>query len=156
MTAFSRLWASFGSQFLKFAFFGGMAMFIDMGALWLALHVLHLGVYGGRVVSFLCAATSTWLLNRTFTFRGIRPHNIVVEYFRFLGVSLVGGVVNLGVYTLVIYLTPKVLSLAPVLVAWLPYLGVVLGSASGLVFNFAGSRLAVFRSGPEAGNVRRF
>jgi putative flippase GtrA len=150
MRLFGQLRAIFGKQFLQFAFFGGLAMFIDMGALWIALHMLHLGVYGGRVFSFLCAATSTWLLNRTFTFKGIRAHNIVVEYFRFLGVAVVGGVINLAVYSLTIYFAPRAVSLPPNLAAWLPYLGVALGSACGLVFNYAGSRLAVFRATPMA------
>jgi putative flippase GtrA len=142
-----RLQGALGKQFLQFALIGGLATFVDLGALWVALHLFQWGPYVGRVFSFLCAASFTWFLNRTFTFKGIRNLPIVVEYFRFLGVAIVGGTVNFAIYSLVIYAGPKVLTLSPDLKTALPYLGVILGSGGGLFFNFTGSRLAVFRDG---------
>jgi putative flippase GtrA len=145
MTRLHRVWTFFGMRFLQFAFFGGLAMFLDMAVLWIATNLGHFNLYSGRAVSFFCAATCTWFLNRTVTFKGIRTHSILVEYLRFLGVAMIGGVVNLGVYSVMIFAAPRMTALPHAWAPLLPYFAVACGSASGLVFNYAGSRLAVFR-----------
>lgn len=139
-----RVLAFFGRSFLQFAAIGLLAMFVDMGALWLVTTKLGVGLYVGRVISFLCAATTTWFLNRTITFRHARVHGVVVEYLRFLGVAMMGGVVNLGVYSAIIFGAHRLVALADPWAGLLPYFGVACGSAAGLLFNYTGSKLAVF------------
>lgn len=133
-------------QFLLFATIGATATFVDMGALWVALRLFGANPYLGRVFSFLCAATFTWVCNRNITFKGPRTHHLLVEYLRFLGVACVGFSVNFLLYSLVLALTPKLVALTPWQLALLPYAGVIVGSGAGLLFNYFGSRRLVFRA----------
>lgn len=137
-------------QFATFALIGVGGLFVDMAALAVALHLLGLDPYGGRVFSYLMAATFTWYMNRRFTFTGVSRRGAIRQWARFLAANAVGAVVNYGVYVLVLKLGPWVIAsigLWPeVLTALLPYAGVAAGSVSGLVFNFVLSKKLVFRN----------
>jgi putative flippase GtrA len=144
--------------FLLFGLIGVVGFAVDAGALYLALG-LGIGPYLGRFISYLCAATATWGLNRRLTFRdragrdragrdragrdragrgragkGTSP---LRQWLAFLAANAVGGGVNLGVYSAVVGLGPKG--------AAMPLLGVALGSLGGWVFNYALSHRFVFR-----------
>lgn len=133
-------------QFLLFATIGGLATFVDMGALWFALQVLGLNPYAGRIFSFLVAATCTWLFNRNITFKGRRTHGLAVEYLRFIAVAAVGGSVNFAIYSAIVRLGPQALALSPAEIALLPYAGVIVGSLGGLIFNYTGASKLVFKA----------
>ncbi len=137
-------------QFATFALIGVGGLFVDMASLAVALHLLGLDPYGGRIFSYLMAATFTWYMNRQFTFAGVSRRGAIRQWARFLAANAVGAVVNYGVYVLVLKLGPWVIAgigLWPeVLTALLPYAGVAAGSVSGLVFNFVLSKKLVFRN----------
>lgn len=137
-------------QFATFALIGVGGLFVDMASLAVALHLLGLDPYGGRVFSYLMAATFTWYMNRQFTFTGVSRRGAIRQWARFLAANAVGAVVNYGIYVLVLKLGPWVIAsvgLWPeVLTALLPYAGVAAGSVSGLVFNFVLSKKLVFRN----------
>jgi putative flippase GtrA len=126
-------------QFISFGVIGVVGFVVDAGVLTMLLHVASAGFYVGRLVSFLCAVTVTWFLNRTFTFRAaagaLRSHH---EWVRFLGANSLGGGVNLGVYSL---LVAKVSVFAAH-----PVLAVGAGSLSGLLVNFSVTKAYVFRA----------
>lgn len=130
-------------QLLQFAAIGGVGLFVDMGALWAALEVLGLGPYAGRLASYLVAATFTWACNRAITFKGAGSDGILGQWAKFLMVNAFGGLVNFATYAIVMqtaqHWTPF---LAPTFV---PYFGVVLGSAAGILLNFTATRRFVFR-----------
>ncbi|OYQ32615.1 hypothetical protein CHU95_17715 [Niveispirillum lacus] len=136
-------------QFATFALIGVGGLFVDMAALAVALHLLALDPYGGRVFSYLMAATFTWYMNRQFTFTGVSRRGAIRQWARFLAANAVGAVVNYGVYVLVLNTGPWVMGVIglwpAVLTALLPYAGVAAGSISGLVFNFILSKRLVFR-----------
>lgn len=136
-------------QFARFAVIGVGGLFVDMAALALALNLLGLDPYGGRVFSYLMAATFTWYMNRQYTFTGISRRGAIRQWARFLAANAVGALVNYGVYVLVLNTAPWVISavgLWPGLFTdLLPYIGVAAGSVSGLVFNFFLSKKLVFR-----------
>ncbi|MCA0202484.1 MAG: GtrA family protein [Proteobacteria bacterium] len=123
-------------EFLRFVIVGAAGFVVDAGALMFATSALGLGLYSGRVFSYLCAATFTWICNRRFTFAGT-AQPAIVQWLRFLGANAIGGAVNYGVYAAVVTLS--------VLGARFPVLGVAAGSAAGLLFNFAVSKYWVFR-----------
>ncbi|MGE3332213.1 MAG: GtrA family protein [Rhodospirillaceae bacterium] len=123
-------------EFLRFVIVGAAGFLVDAGALMLATSVFGLGLYSGRVFSYLCAATFTWICNRRFTFAGT-GQPAVVQWLRFLGANAIGGAVNYGVYAAVVTFSA--------LGAAYPVLGVAAGSAAGLIFNFAVSKYWVFR-----------
>jgi putative flippase GtrA len=125
-------------QFLMFGAIGVVGFVADAGVLYMLLHSTHAGFYLGRLVSYLCAATVTWFLNRTITFRasgsGVPPHH---EWLRFLGANALGGLVNLGVYSLLVARVA--------LFTATPVLAVAVGSLSGLAVNFVLTKAYVFR-----------
>jgi putative flippase GtrA len=143
--------ASAKRQFLSFALIGVVGLCADMAALHIAVSSLGLGLYGGRVFSYLVAASVTWLLNRRFTFGHVGWSGALRQWATFLVANLAGACANYLVYALILAARPLLLHLsgeedagaAPWLV-FLPYLGVACGSVSGLAFNFILSRRLVF------------
>ena len=86
-------------RFLKFCLVGGSGVVVDFGITYLAKEFLKLNKYVANSLGFICAATSNYILNRTWTFGNNDP-DIVMQYFRFFGFSLIGLAIN----NLVIYL----------------------------------------------------
>lgn len=124
------------SQFFRFALVGIAGFVVDASALYLAMQYLAAGHYSGRVISYLAAATSTWALNRHFTFRAHQDSNLFREWLKFLAANAVGGIVN--------YSTYAVLIASMAVVSTWPVLGVAAGSIAGLIVNFTLSRRLVF------------
>ena len=131
-------------QILRFGIVGGIGFLVDAGLLHAMLQ-LGLGYYGGRAVSFLAAATATWILNRSFTFRRDAPSAFAhpaTEWLSYLGLMLIGGAANYGAYALAISSSETVRAH--------PELGVALGSLAGMAINFWTSKRMIFER-PERG-----
>mgnify|MGYP001149513732 CR=1 FL=1 len=125
---------------LRFAAIGALGMPVDAGVLWLMTHRAGLDPYSGRIVSWLCAATFTWAGNRYFTFAAARSRGLVAtlrEWGRFLAANAVGGLVNIGLYSVLVRFAPPPLNDLT--------MALVLGVLLGLLFNFTLSRKLVFR-----------
>ena len=86
-------------RFLKFCIVGGSGVVVDFGITYLTKEFLKLNKYVANSLGFICAATSNYILNRTWTF-GSNDPDVVMQYFRFFGFSLIGLAIN----NLVIYL----------------------------------------------------
>lgn len=125
-------------QFLYFSAVGVVGFLVDASTLYLAIGLLDAGLYGGRVISYLVAATVTWSLNRRYTFRERRRANRFAEWSEFLGANAIGGLINYGTYALLVS-TYAVAATHPVI-------GVAAGSIAGLAVNFCLSRYVVFRA----------
>ena len=132
-------------QFVRFAAVGVGGLFVDMGALWVALRLFGLNLYAGRVFSYLVAATFTWACNRTLTFAGAPADRALRQWARFILFNAIGGIVNFAVYVLVAVKLRDAYAWTGQVSAMLPYLGVACGSVSGLAFNFLASKFLVFR-----------
>jgi putative flippase GtrA len=127
-------------QFARFAVIGTAAFVVDTVVLYGGL-AIGLGLYGGRALSYLVAATFTWYGNRRITFAATRAHGAkaaAAEWIRFLMANLVGGAVNYATYA-------GLVNLLPVVRAY-PILGVAAGSIAGLGVNFTLSKFVVFRA----------
>lgn len=126
------------SQALRFAVSGVLGLGVDT----LVLHglmALGLGFAWARGLSFLAAATFTWLFNRRHTFAQHQPvPPSWREWLRYLGAMAVGGVVNYGASLWAYQAMAQVR-------AW-PVIALALGSAAGMVFNFLSARYLVFRA----------
>jgi putative flippase GtrA len=132
----ARLWQA---EFMRFAVVGTAAFGVDTAVLYLALWA-GLGLYSGRIVSYLVAATFTWYGNRRMTFAS-HAHGapaIAAEWARFLLANLAGGAVNYATYAAVIAWVP--------IARIHPVLAVAVGSLAGMSVNFAASKFVVFRS----------
>jgi putative flippase GtrA len=138
-------------QFLRFGLVGAAGFLVDAGLLRLLL-IGGLGYYLGRLLSFLAAATTTFVLNRSFTFRreagteagtgagaGIHPAK---QWLAYLALMVVGGAVNYGVYAVAIENAETVRRF--------PELGVALGSLAGMLVNYWSAKTMIFarRTGP--------
>jgi len=124
-------------QVLRFGIVGGVGFLVDAGMLYLLL-TWGLDPYSGRVVSFVAAATTTWILNRSFTFRRDSPseHHPAGEWLAYLGLMVIGGLVNYGTYAAAITFSEPVRQH--------PVIGVALGSIAGMAINFWTSKRLVF------------
>jgi len=122
-------------EFLRFGVVGTIGFVVDTAVLYAGL-ALGLGLYGGRAVSYLVAATTTWALNRLWTFRGRGDGPVHQQWALFLLVNLVGFAMNYGTYAALIAFVP--------LVAAHPVLGVAAGAVAGMFGNFVLSRQLVF------------
>ena len=90
----------------------------------------------GAAFSFLAAAFTTWQINRRYAFSTQAGENWFHEWLRYLLAMLGGGVINYGVYALIIYSAPWE--------HWVPLLAVAAGSIAGLVVNFLSAKFWVF------------
>ena len=80
-------------QFFRFCLVGVLGFAVDASTLTIML-AANAGLFWGRAVSYLAAASCTWALNRRWTFddrssRGAR------QWAKFLAVNSCGGLVNL-------------------------------------------------------------
>jgi putative flippase GtrA len=123
-------------QFLRFGVVGTGGFLVDTALLYAAL-AAGAGLYGGRVLSYVGAASFTFALNRAWTFRGAKHAHAGRQWALFLLVNLIGFALNYGTYAILVALVP--------VVAAHPVLGVAAGSVAGLGGNFLASRRFVFR-----------
>jgi putative flippase GtrA len=124
-------------EFLRFGVVGTIGFVVDTAVLYAGLAV-GLGLYGGRALSYLVAASTTWALNRLWTFRGRGDGSAHRQWALFLVVNLVGFAMNYGTYAVLIAFVP--------MVAAHPVLGVAAGALAGMFGNFVLSRRLVFRA----------
>ncbi len=125
-------------QFLKFSVVGVVGFIVDAGSLSIMTRQFGLDPVTGRVISqFVFGMTTTWLLNRSLTFRNRRSGSVFAEYLRFALANGIGNLINFGTHTA---LVENVAFFHRV-----PEMGIVVGTAIGLIFNFTGSKYFVFR-----------
>jgi putative flippase GtrA len=124
-----------GREFMTFGAVGIAGLVVDVTVLYLLAPLL--GWYLARVLSFVSAATTTWALNRRYTFTTRHAGtSIAREYLSYLLTMLGGAAVNYGVYVVTLHWFDG---------PWVPALGVALGSCAGLALNFLSARHLVFR-----------
>lgn len=147
--AMARLWdVTFGrSQFLRFALVGVAGYVVDASVLTALVELLLIDPYSARIVSFLCAASTTWWLNRHFTFAKLPEQKASSQWMGFLLVSTGGAVINYGAYVAALHFWP--------LAYEYPAIGAAIGAIAGMLFNFPASKLLVFRTGLPAPSVAR-
>ena len=89
-----------------------------------------------RLSFYLLVATTTWILNRSFTFRVTGGGGKHWQWVKYVVLNAIGGGLNYGTYALLVYRFP--------LAYTYPVLGVVAGSAVGLVVNDSANEFLVF------------
>jgi putative flippase GtrA len=119
-----------------FTIVGAVGFIVDVSVLYLGI-AMGLGLRGGRVVSYMAAVTTTWILNRRFTFSASSSRGLPSEWLRYSASQLGGAAVNLGIYYVLIQNSTTVASH--------PVIGVGAGSVSGLSINYLVARIYVFR-----------
>lgn len=131
------------SELLRFVIVGTLGFLVDTAALY-AMLALGSGLYLGRVLSYLAAASVNWALNRAWTFRDADRSRRGRQWIMFLLVNLLGFVINYGAYVLMIDLWPFAMAH--------PVVAVAAGGLAGLGGNFLLSRRFVFQK-PRADSI---
>lgn len=124
-------------QFLSFSIVGIVGFIIDAGILQLLVTLGGLNPYISRLFSYLIAATLTWQLNRHYTFpkqTDVKPHH---QWLHYLGANGIGGLLNYGIYALLIFSSRFFHHHL--------YFGVAGGAIVGLACNFTLSKHWVFK-----------
>lgn len=127
-------------EFIKFSLVGVAGFLVDAGSFQLFLLLIE-NHYIARLGSYIVAATATWLLNRTFTFRHLNSNSgfraIIVEWFTFLSSQTLGFALNYGVFSLLVATTAFFYNY--------PIFAIGFGSIAGLSVNFLVARNLVFK-----------
>ena len=134
------------AQFARFALVGLAGLVVDTATVY-GLRT-RLGLYGAGLAAYGTGATTTWWLNRLWTFRdhteqararpgGTRLHR---QWALFLLANSAGFVLNRGTYALLVTFVPVCASQ--------PVLATSAGAVAGMFVNFALSRSVVFRTVP--------
>jgi putative flippase GtrA len=124
-------------QFILFCVGGVLGFIVDFGVLWFLVSGLAWDRFSARIISFLCAATATWLFNRNFTFGGTRNHSRFGEWARYILAMSGGFACNFVAYTAMVVafnLDGSRLGFA-----------VAAGSVAGLGVNYLASRHWIYR-----------
>lgn len=96
-----------------------------------------LGVYIARIPAFLLAATTTWVVNRSVTFRTRQPrYSLLREYLHYLTIMLGGLALNYIVYAIAVTLLPDE--------PYQLFLAVAIGSLAGMAVNYSLSRKHIY------------
>jgi len=130
-------------RFAAFVAVGTIGFGVDAGVLTALVRYGGVNPYAARIASFGVAVIATWALNRKFTFDS-GPGSFrerASEYGRYFSVQVAGASANLAVYSICLLMWPQ-------LIAWL-VVPLAVGSAVGLIINFLGAKLWVFRPQSE-------
>ena len=124
-------------QFGKFGLVGVVGLVVDTAVVYALLFGAGLEFFAARIPAYLTAATTTFALNRAFTFRGAADAPLHIQWAKFLAANAFGGAVNYGVSV--------GLEAALPLAEAHPVLAVAAGSLAGMALNFAASKHLVFK-----------
>jgi putative flippase GtrA len=122
-------------QFIRFGVVGVSGFLVDTATVYGLRHAL--GLYGAGLVAYATAASSNWLLNRIWTFRGRGSGSAHRQWARFMVTNLGGFVLNRGTYAVLVTFLP--------IAARQPVIAIAAGAIAGLFVNFTLSRRLVFR-----------
>lgn len=123
-------------QVQRFSLVGAIGFLLDAGLLHVLVTIFDINPYVARLISFLFAATGTWFLNRNFTFKDAAQRKINREWSQYLLFNSIGGGINYACFACCLFIFEVARAY--------PVLGVAIGSAVGLVFNFSASKYIVF------------
>ncbi|HOG37220.1 MAG TPA: GtrA family protein [Paludibacteraceae bacterium] len=80
-------------KFIKFCVVGASGMVVDFGVTWILKEKLKVNKYIANSIGFILAATSNYVWNRLWTFQS-ENSGIAVEYLSFIGISIIGLLIN--------------------------------------------------------------
>jgi putative flippase GtrA len=124
-------------EFAYFVLTGIVGFIVDVSVLY-GLRAVGLPFWCARLVSFASAVLTTWLLNRSLTFR-VQQHASSRELLKYFAAMSLGGSINY----LASYLTYSWISTTQGAQA----IAVAIGSLLGLAVNFTNSKYLVFSAG---------
>lgn len=140
-------------QFLRFATVGFTIAIIDIAGVYLLPHLFGLELYAARVISLSTSMFMGYLLNRYFTFKKDRRGNFFRQLCAHYSVHLSGGVMNYGIFALLIEVGHRTIQ-SQLVLHWLPLAALWVGGLSGMLFNFLMSRKFVFSHSKKRDSIK--
>jgi len=122
-------------DFFRFGIVGVAGFVVNTAAVYAVRGLV--GLYAAGVLAWALAATTTWWLNRSWTFAGRGNGAMHHQWLRFLSVSLVGFVLYYTTFSLLVSHF-RICAVQPVI-------AILGGVLLGMVSNFTLSRQLVFR-----------
>jgi dolichol-phosphate mannosyltransferase len=124
------------SEAVMFGMVGASGTLVDLTMVFLSVEFLSLPFRAARVVGFLFAVTSNFILNRACTFPNGKRKRMFSQYAAFMAVSVTGFFINwlvsISLHESVAFFNTHYLAAA--------FAGIV----SGMTINFTGSKFLVF------------
>lgn len=124
------------AELARFAVVGAIGFVVDAGVLHLLVAEAGWSPFVARALSFPAALTSTFVLNRAWTFRALRMSPIRA-YGAYGVIQTVGALLNLFVFSLCLLAAPPLYER--------PVIALAIGAGVAMLFNFYASRRLVFR-----------
>lgn len=124
------------SELARFAVVGAVGFAVDAGVLQLLVAAAAWSPFAARALSFPVALTSTFILNRIWTFQGLRM-STARAYGAYGAIQLVGALINLLVFSICVLLAPSLYER--------PVIALAIGAGVAMLFNFYTSKRLVFR-----------
>ncbi len=125
-------------QFARFGAVGVVGAIVDIATVYAAMATL--GIYAAGLLAYFAAVTTTWALNRAWTFAGRGSGSLVRQWMLFVAANGVGFVLNRGTFMLLVLMVPAC--------AQHPVVAILAGIGAGMFANFSLSRRVVFRAQP--------
>ena len=122
-------------QFLRFGIVGVCGFTVDTATVYASRGLL--GLYGAGMLAYLISATTTWALNRAWTFRGRGGGPAYRQWMKFMVANMAGMVLNRTAYVLLVTFLPAA--------AAQPVIATAAGAIAGMFVNFSLARRLVFR-----------
>jgi putative flippase GtrA len=125
------------AQLARFAAVGAVGFAVDASVLQLLVSAAAWSPFSARALSFPVALSATFLLNRAWTFRGLRlpPAR---AYGAYGAIQAVGALINLLVFSVCLLVAPPLYER--------PVIALGIGAVVSLLFNFYATRSVVFRA----------
>lgn len=139
-------------QFVRFGLIGGLNTGVDLVILNILMFAFS--VYEGvgysaiKAVSFCFAATLSYFLNKHWAFKDNSKDKRAIQFSQFFAVSVIGAVINVSIATLIVtFIKPALGSelIIPLSDQLWGTIGALGGTAIGLIWNFLGYKLLVFK-----------
>ena len=124
----------------RFVVVGTVGFLVDASVLLMLVKFTDTNVHFARLVSFLTAVTVTWMANRLFTFADKKSRYLAGEWFRYIFVNSVGGLINLLVFSTLIVARPAL--------EQTPVIPLAIASLIAMFFNFVAAGRLAFTGGP--------
>jgi len=134
-------------KFIKFFAVGLLNTFVDLGILNVLLFTTGLdrkkGVLYGifKAISFSAAVINSYYFNKLWVFKGQGQKKELGQFSTFLLISIIGGIINVSVATIVFTYVPVIL--VPTFI-W-PSVSALCGSFTAFTWNFLGYNYIVFK-----------
>ena len=125
----------FSRDFIRFGIVGSLGFCWDTATVYTLKGVA--GLYIAGLCGFLVAGTANWVMNRLWTFRHLDHAAAHRQLMQFLAVNSIGFIFNRGTFFTLVTVS--------VICRQYPVLGIIAGSAAGLLFNYFLSKKFVFK-----------